>query len=168
MLKSGSAVLAAILLMTGASYAQGTAQGARPARPANYDSASSPLSIGHVPLAERIAHTDPSKYGNQPAVHNGSGPMHYMPLFNSRRAPNTVQFNLGTNMMFLHRGVLHALRGIGQHFHNHCEEMFVIFDGEAEFTINGRTSLLKGPAGAPAGMGTATPSTIPPTMTCNG
>src|SRR5262249_21397323 len=32
-------------------------------------------------------------------------------------------------------------------------EMFVIFDGEAQFTIDGRTSLLKGPAGAPCKMG---------------
>jgi mannose-6-phosphate isomerase-like protein (cupin superfamily) len=31
--------------------------------------------------------------------------------------------------------------------------MFVILDGEAQFTVDGRTSLLKGPAGAPARMG---------------
>jgi mannose-6-phosphate isomerase-like protein (cupin superfamily) len=31
--------------------------------------------------------------------------------------------------------------------------MFVIFDGEAQFTIDGRTSLLKGPAGAPTRLG---------------
>ena len=31
--------------------------------------------------------------------------------------------------------------------------MFVIFDGEAQFTIDGRTSLLKGPAGAPCRLG---------------
>jgi mannose-6-phosphate isomerase-like protein (cupin superfamily) len=31
--------------------------------------------------------------------------------------------------------------------------MFVILDGEAEFTIDGRTSVLKGPAGAPVRMG---------------
>jgi mannose-6-phosphate isomerase-like protein (cupin superfamily) len=31
--------------------------------------------------------------------------------------------------------------------------MFVIFNGEAQFTINGRTSTLKGPAGAPTPMG---------------
>ena len=43
--------------------------------------------------------------------------------------------------------------GIGHHFHNQCEEMFNIFDGEAQFTIDGRTSLLKGPAGAPCRMG---------------
>jgi mannose-6-phosphate isomerase-like protein (cupin superfamily) len=31
--------------------------------------------------------------------------------------------------------------------------MFVILDGEAQFTIDGRTSVLKGPAGAPCRMG---------------
>jgi mannose-6-phosphate isomerase-like protein (cupin superfamily) len=31
--------------------------------------------------------------------------------------------------------------------------MFVIFNGEAQFTIDGRTSLVKGPAGAPCRMG---------------
>jgi mannose-6-phosphate isomerase-like protein (cupin superfamily) len=31
--------------------------------------------------------------------------------------------------------------------------MFVILDGEAQFTIDGRTSVLKGPAGAPVRMG---------------
>jgi mannose-6-phosphate isomerase-like protein (cupin superfamily) len=51
--------------------------------------------------------------------------------------------------------VLHPGGGIGQHFHNHCEEMFVIFDDEAEFTINGRTSLLKGTVGAPDRMGSS-------------
>src|SRR6185437_15897715 len=108
MRKSGLAGLTALFLAAGMSLAQTPAAGQQsaPPRPANYDTASSPLSIGHVPLAERIAHTDPSKYGNQPAVHNGSGPMHYMALFDSRRAPNTTQFNLGTNLMFLHRGVL--------------------------------------------------------------
>jgi mannose-6-phosphate isomerase-like protein (cupin superfamily) len=51
--------------------------------------------------------------------------------------------------------VLHPHSGIGQHFHNHCEEMFVIFDDEAEFTINGRTSTLKGTVGAPDRMGSS-------------
>ena len=31
--------------------------------------------------------------------------------------------------------------------------MYVIFNNEAEFTINGRTSQLKGPAAAPCKMG---------------
>jgi mannose-6-phosphate isomerase-like protein (cupin superfamily) len=37
--------------------------------------------------------------------------------------------------------------GIGHHFHNMVEEMFVILDGEAQFTIDGRTATVKGPAG---------------------
>ena len=37
--------------------------------------------------------------------------------------------------------------GIGHHFHNVVEEMFVILDGEAQFTIDGRTATVKGPAG---------------------
>ena len=53
----------------------------------------------------------------------------------------------------MHRGVIEPKSGIGAHFHNQCEEMFVILDGEAQFTIDGRTSLLKGPAGAPARLG---------------
>jgi mannose-6-phosphate isomerase-like protein (cupin superfamily) len=61
--------------------------------------------------------------------------------------------SLDTNLFFLHRGVIEPKSGIGAHFHNQCEEMFVIFDGEAQFTIDGRTSLLKGPAGAPCRMG---------------
>jgi mannose-6-phosphate isomerase-like protein (cupin superfamily) len=104
-----------------------------------------------TPLAQRIAHTDPAKYTHHPSVHNGAGPMDYMPLFDG--SPRAAQFNLGTNLFFLHRGVLPPGGGIGAHFHNQCEEMFVILDGEAQFTIDGRTSLLKGPAGAPARLG---------------
>src|SRR5260370_23800744 len=60
---------------------------------------------------------------------------------------------LDTNLFFLHRGIIQPKSGIGAHFHNQCEEMFVIFDGEAQFTIDGRTSVVKGPAGAPCRMG---------------
>ncbi len=105
-----------------------------------------------IPIAERIAHTDPAKYHHMTAVHNGAGPMDYMPLFDTRSG-QTAKFNLGTNLFFLHRGIIPPGGGIGAHFHNHCEEMFVIFDGEAQFTIDGRTSLLKGPAGAPTRLG---------------
>jgi mannose-6-phosphate isomerase-like protein (cupin superfamily) len=63
--------------------------------------------------------------------------------------------SLDTNLEFLHRGVIEPKSGIGHHFHNQCEEMFVILDGEAQFTIDGRTSLVKGPAGAPCRMGHA-------------
>jgi mannose-6-phosphate isomerase-like protein (cupin superfamily) len=98
-------------------------------------------------LASKITHYDLSKTKNLKAVHDGAGTMNFGPLMTDK--------TLSTNMIFLHRGVLHAHGGIGQHFHNHCEEMFVIFDGEAEFTVNGRTSLLKGTVGAPDRMGSS-------------
>ena len=106
----------------------------------------------HAPIAQRIAHTDPAKFKHMPSVHNGAGPMDYMQLFGPRD-PETAKFELGTNLYFLHRGVLPPGGGIGAHFHNQCEEMFIILDGEAQFTIDGRTSVLKGPAGAPARIG---------------
>jgi mannose-6-phosphate isomerase-like protein (cupin superfamily) len=115
-------------------------------------SASSPLSRVHVPLADRIAHGgDASNYTPHPSVHNGSGPMDYMALFDG--SGKTAKFNLGVNLFFLHRGVLPPGGGIGEHFHNYCEEMFVILDGEAEYTIDSRTSVLKGPAGAVSRLG---------------
>ena len=101
--------------------------------------------VAREPLEKRIARTDPGKYRKAPRVHGGAGELHYMGLFDAEA------FN--TNLIFLHRGVLPPKGGIGHHFHNHMEEMFVILDGEAEFTIDGRTSLLKGPAGAPCRMG---------------
>ena len=97
------------------------------------------------PLAARISHADPAKYRHNLAVHNGPGALDYMPLFDAH--------SLDTNLYFLHRGVIEPKSGIGAHYHNQCEEMFVIFDGEAQFTIDGRTSLLKAPAGAPCRMG---------------
>ena len=100
---------------------------------------------GREPLTQRIAHTDPAKYRLAKAVHGGAGQMHYMALLDER--------SLDTNLLFLHRGILEPKSGIGHHFHNQCEEMFVILDGEAQFTIDGRTSVLKGPAGALCRMG---------------
>ncbi|HEV2447416.1 MAG TPA: cupin domain-containing protein [Candidatus Sulfopaludibacter sp.] len=97
------------------------------------------------PLEARIAHSDPSKYRHSPAVHGGAGALDFTALFGAH--------TLEPNLQFLHRGVIQPKSGIGAHFHNQCEEMFVILDGEAQFTIDGRTSLLKGPAGAPCRMG---------------
>jgi mannose-6-phosphate isomerase-like protein (cupin superfamily) len=97
------------------------------------------------PLAQRIAHMDTSKFQPSKAVHNGAGQLDYMALFDYH--------SLDTNLYFLHRGIIEPKSGIGAHFHNQCEEMFVIFDGEAQFTVDGRTSVLKGPAGAPCRMG---------------
>jgi mannose-6-phosphate isomerase-like protein (cupin superfamily) len=77
--------------------------------------------------------------------------MNYMALFDGRA--ESAKFNLGVNLFFLHRGVLPPGGGIGEHFHNYCEEMFVILDGEAEYSIESRTSVLQGPGGAVARLG---------------
>lgn len=104
-----------------------------------------PLSA-REPLEKRIAHTDPSQYRLIKSVHAGApGGLNYQGLFDA--------FALNTNLIFLHRGVIPPGGGIGHHYHNQMEEMFVIFDNEAEFTVDGRTSRLAGPAGAPCRMG---------------
>jgi mannose-6-phosphate isomerase-like protein (cupin superfamily) len=98
-------------------------------------------------LADRIGHTDPSKARHSIGVHDGPGSMDFRPLLGTDA--------LDTNFLFLHRGVIQPKSGIGQHFHNKCEEMFIILDGEAQFTVDGRTSLLKGAVGVPDRMGHA-------------
>ncbi len=96
------------------------------------------------PLAERIGHTDPSRY-RRSRSHGSEGDMACMTL---------VPRNAIPLLNFVHRCQMTAPKGgVGHHFHNRTEEMFVIFDGEAEFTIDGRTSLLKGTVGAPVRMG---------------
>jgi mannose-6-phosphate isomerase-like protein (cupin superfamily) len=99
------------------------------------------------PLASRIVHTDQTKYRPSTSVHGGAGKMAFTALLDFH--------SLDTNLQFLHRGVIDPHSGIGHHFHNNCEEMFVILDGEAQFTIDGHTSTIKGPAGAPALLGHA-------------
>ncbi|HET7696588.1 MAG TPA: cupin domain-containing protein [Vicinamibacterales bacterium] len=90
-------------------------------------------------LAQRIVHTDPAAFRSLTAVHGGAGSMSFTALLG--RGALTPEFN------FLHRGVIPPGAGIGHHFHNVVEEMFVILDGEAQFTIDGRTATVKGPAG---------------------
>ena len=100
-----------------------------------------------APLADRIGHYVPEKAQRSTAVHDGAGSMNVESILDDK--------SLSTNLLFWHRGAIAPHSGIGEHFHNRCEEMFVILSGEAEFTINGRTSLLKAPAGAPVRMGNA-------------
>jgi mannose-6-phosphate isomerase-like protein (cupin superfamily) len=98
-----------------------------------------------LPLEQRIAHNDPARHRASTSVHGGPGTLNFFAMFGGDA--------FDTNLWFLHRGVIQPKSGIGGHFHNHCEEMFVILDGEAQFTIDGRTSTLKGPVGAPTRMG---------------
>jgi len=105
-------------MMSAAAVAQENSPGSRPV----------------LPLAQRIAHTDPAKYHHMLASHNGPGALDYRALLDAE--------SLDTNLFFLHRGIIQPKSGIGAHFHNQCEEMFIILDGEAQFTIDGRTSLV--------------------------
>jgi mannose-6-phosphate isomerase-like protein (cupin superfamily) len=102
-------------------------------------------SAAREPLAQRIAHTDAARRQTVKAVHSGAGEIDYQVLLDSH--------SLDTNLYFVHRGVLKPKSSLGNHFHNNCEEMYVILDGEAQFTIDGRTSLLKAPVGAPCRLG---------------
>jgi len=99
-----------------------------------------------APLEKRIAHYDLSKMRPSPHVHGGAGDMQFGVLLNAGAIPN---------LLFLHRGIINPHSSIGEHYHMRCEEMFVILDGEAEFTVDGRTSLIKGPAAVPDRMGHA-------------
>ena len=111
-------------------------------------------------LAQRIAHTDPASYRSSPAVHAGAGSMAFTGLLN--RGAVTPEFN------FLHRGEIPPGAGIGHHFHNVAEEMFVILNGEAQFTIDGRTAVVKGPAGVVNPAGHCMPCTTQVQRSCSG
>ena len=100
--------------------------------------------LAQAPLAQRIGHTNPAQM--RPGRSHGSvGDMACMTLIPRNAIPL---------LNFVHRCKMTSPNGgVGHHFHNANEEMFVIFDGEAEFTIDGHTSLLKGTVGAPVRLG---------------
>lgn len=98
-------------------------------------------------LSKRIVHNNPDNYRQLNAVHAGAGQMKFTQLIGSH--------TLATNLLYLHAGEIPDKAGIGEHFHHTIEEMYVILDGEAEFTVNGRTSKIKGPAIVPCKMGDA-------------
>mgnify|MGYP001489640569 CR=1 FL=1 len=106
---------------------------------------STAMPAGAQTLSERIGRSDPGELREASGVHAGAGSMRFGTLLGADA--------LSTNLIFVHTGVIMPKSGIGQHFHNQCEEMFVILDGEAEFTIDGRTSLIAGPAAVPDRMG---------------
>ena len=101
-----------------------------------------------VPLAQRIAHYVPitvqpaPRPPGQTGAHQGTGRL-------SGGGKIDVVKYLSGNWNFIQRGVLWPHSSIGEHFHLGTEEMFVILDGDAQFTIDGRTSVVKGPAAVP-------------------
>lgn len=96
-------------------------------------------------LENRVNHNDPSTYRELSNVHAGAGKMGFTQLVGRN--------DLGTNFLYLHTGVIQPKSGIGHHFHHSIEEMYVILEGEAEYTINGRTSRIKAPALVPCKLG---------------
>ncbi len=101
--------------------------------------------LAREPLSQRIEHYDPAKAH---LVKGHGGPGNYL-----EHMMSTV---LDTNLDYISRGTLPPKGGVGHHFHNQYEEMFIIFDGEAQFTIDGHTSLLNashGAVGAPCRAG---------------
>ena len=74
-------------------------------------------------IEKRIVRADPSKYNHLTAVHDGAGTMDFRVMLGT----DAVE----PNLIFFHRGVINPKSGIGQHFHNRCEEMFILLDGKA-------------------------------------
>jgi mannose-6-phosphate isomerase-like protein (cupin superfamily) len=97
-----------------------------------------------IPLTERIGHTDQSKAMAGKNVHQGAGTL-YMQTLLGRGAI--------TGLNFMHHGPLMPKSSIGHHFHTNSDEMFLILDGDCEFTVNGQTALVKGPVGVPCKSG---------------
>ena len=99
-------------------------------------------------LAQRIGHFDRTKLRLLPGAHDGAGTMHVMHLLDGKA--------LSTSFQFLDEAIIDPHSGLGEHFHDNCEEMFMAIEGpDAQYTINSHTSVLKTPAGAPARMGSS-------------
>lgn len=98
------------------------------------------LSAGAQESKERpvFGRTDPAQFKDAPKAHGGAGVFQYMNLL-----PGEV---MKTNFLFVHRGVMPPKTGIGEHIHRTMEEMYMIFDGVAQYTVNDRTAVL--PAGS--------------------
>ncbi len=85
-----------------------------------------------------IGHNDPAKYRNATNAHGGSGSLDYFTLLDGKE--------MKTDYLFFHRGILNAKSGIGEHIHRHMEEMYMVFEGVVQYTVNGHTAEL--PAGS--------------------
>ncbi len=125
-----------VIWMSSSLYAQQPAQ--RPEQPTGT------AKDGVVPLINRIGHTDPAKAMPGKNVHQGTGTLGMQTLLGRGSVKN---------LAFMHHGPLGPKSSIGHHFHTNSDEMFLILDGDCQFTVNGQTALLKGPAGVPCKSG---------------
>ena len=90
---------------------------------------------------------NPSKYVETKNCHHGPGSLKAMTLLG--------QDIFETNIYFFSKGILEPKCGIGEHIHRDTEEMFFIFGGPAEFTVNGHTALLPSGSCVACPMGTS-------------
>jgi mannose-6-phosphate isomerase-like protein (cupin superfamily) len=100
-----------------------------------------------LPLAQRIGHYDPVPASPAPRPPGKKGAHQGIGSLALRNLVNVSQ--LQGNWTFFQRGVLYPHSSIGEHFHLGTEEMFIILDGDAQFTIDGRTAVVPGPAAVP-------------------
>ena len=114
--------------------------GQRPAQPAGQAKADV------IPLINRIGHTDPAKAMAGKNVHQGTGTLGMQTLLGRGAVKN---------LAFMHHGPLGPKSSIGHHFHTNSDEMFLILDGDCQFTVNGQTALIKGPVGVPCKAGSS-------------
>ncbi len=78
-------------------------------------------------------HNDPSKYFEHKNAHGGGS------IFLMNLLPIEI---FETNFLWMHRGIIPPKSGIGEHHQKGMEDMFIVFNAPAEFTVGGRTSLL--------------------------
>ena len=125
-----------VIWMSSSLYAQQPAQ--RPEQPTGT------AKDGVVPLINRIGHTDPAKAMPGKNVHQGTGTLGMQTLLGRGSVKS---------LAFMHHGPLGPKSSIGHHFHTNSDEMFLILDGDCQFTVNGQTALIKGPVGVPCKAG---------------
>ena len=75
--------------------------------------------------------TDPTQFK---PVDYGGGTIYEMTVL-----PGDI---MSTNVAYIRSGILPARTGIGTHTHRNMEEIYIVLDGPAEFTLDGATALL--------------------------
>ena len=99
-------------------------------------------------LAQRIGHYQPDKLSPRKSPYGGAGTFAYTRVL--------ADVALSTSFNYMERGVIYPHSSIGEHYHNHSEELHIIIGGpDAQYTINGRTAVVPTPAGVPVRMGSS-------------
>jgi mannose-6-phosphate isomerase-like protein (cupin superfamily) len=92
-------------------------------------------------IDERIATNDPDKYKFPVNVPADSSSLRFARIFDRSK--------LAVSFYSLYAVKIQPQTGTAKHSHPNMDELYVLLDGEAEFTVNGHTSLLKAPVIVP-------------------